>query len=141
VECRLHSQVRHCIVLMINRKSFFFGLGAHEEHPQHFAGRISLIQLLLDEENPKIAGKQEEDPELIFVNGSRYRARYNRQWVADKAQCGEKFNSLEGDVYTGDNEQHGGCVEEWPDSMFVPGLFQREDWPDSIFSPGHFQRQ
>jgi len=141
VNCRLPSQVRHCIVLMVNRKSCLFGLGAHEEHLQHFAGRISLIQLLLDEENPKTAGKQEEDPEFIFVNGSRYRARYNRQWVADNAQGGEKFKSWEGDVYTGDDEQHGECVEEWPDSMFVPGLFQREDWPDSTFAPGHFPRQ
>jgi len=110
VNCRLYPQFRYCIVVMLNRKSCLLGLVS----PSHCcdtssSARSSLSQLSLDEENLKTAGKQEE--------GS------------------EKFNSVDGGVYTSDDEQ------EWPDSMFVPGLFQREDWPDSIFLPGHFQRQ
>jgi len=48
------------------------------------------------------------------------------QWVAEKAQGSAKLNHVEGDVYTGDDKQHGGCVEAWPDSTFAPGLFQRQ---------------
>jgi len=130
VNRRLHLQFRHCIVVMLNRKSCLFGLGARTRT----SARSSLVQFLLDEENLETAGKQEEEPELFFAIGAR-------QWVADRTQGDEQFDSVEGDVYPGDDEQHGECVEEWPDSIFVPGPFQREDWPDSIFLPGHFQRQ
>jgi len=89
VNCRLHSQFRHCIFFMPNRKSLLSGLS----------------------------------------------------WVAGRAQGAGKPDCVEGDVYTGANEQHSGCVEGWPDSVFVPGHFQRhEEWPDSVFVPGPFQR-
>jgi len=122
VNCRLHSQFRHCIVLMVNRKSWLCSLCAHTSASE----RIPLNQLLLDEKNPNTAGKQEEKPGRTFRIGAKYRARYYRQWFADKVQGGRKFNRVEGDVYTGDDEQHGECVGEWPDSIFAPGHFQRQ---------------
>jgi len=122
VNCRLHSQFRHCIGLMLNTKSSLFSQSAHTSTSES----ISLNQLLLDEENPKTAGKQEKKPEHISTNGTKYGARHAGQWIADKAQGVGKFSREEGDAYTGDAEQHGECVAEWPDSTFLPGPFRRQ---------------